>query len=177
MVRDQCSRNIGGPAHNKNRFNLGTMQSRLSSEQSSQLIGTLHGILKPFLLRRLKVDVEGLLPPKKEYVLYAPLSMHQRDLYDNILNGSIRDYLLGISKEAGARIEKVTEIEVDAPMQLRQQRHRQYDVDGDDDEYFEMLESGGVAKVKGAKEDVSELARQHRQLTTRRCLLYLGISL
>ncbi|KAG0696609.1 SNF2 family N-terminal domain-containing protein [Suillus ampliporus] len=147
-------------------FNLGTMQSRLSHEQSSQMIGTLHGILKPFLLRRLKADVEGLLPPKKEYVLYAPLSMGQRDLYDNILDGSLRSFLLGVSKEAA--VEKVDEIDLDAPMKLRKQKKRRYDVDGDDDEYFEMLEDGGVVKVKGPKEDVSELAKQHQQLATRK---------
>ncbi|KAG2031003.1 SNF2 family N-terminal domain-containing protein [Suillus americanus] len=147
-------------------FNLGTMQSRLSEGQSSQLIGTLHGILKPFLLRRLKADVEGLLPPKKEYVLYAPLSVGQRDLYDNILDGSLRNFLLGISKEAA--VEKVVEIDVDAPMKLRKQKKTRYDVDGSDDEYFEMLEDGGGAKFKEPKEDASELAKQHRQLATRK---------
>ncbi|KAG1842613.1 SNF2 family N-terminal domain-containing protein [Suillus subluteus] len=147
-------------------FNLGTMQSRLSEGQSSQLIGTLHGILKPFLLRRLKADVEGLLPPKKEYVLYAPLSVGQRDLYDNILDGSLRNFLLGISKEAA--VEKVAEIDMDAPMKLRKQKKTRYDVDGSDDEYFEMLEDGGGAKAKEPKEDVSELAKQHQQLATRK---------
>ncbi|KAG1719217.1 SNF2 family N-terminal domain-containing protein [Suillus lakei] len=145
-------------------FNLGTMQSRLSEGQSSQLIGTLHGILKPFLLRRLKADVEGLLPPKKEYVLYAPLSMGQRDLYDNILDGSLRNFLLGVPKEAP--IEKVDDVDMDVPMKLRKQKKKRYDVDGNDDEYFEMLEDGGSAKAKEPKEDVSELAKQHRQLAT-----------
>jgi SNF2 family DNA or RNA helicase len=64
------------------------------------LISTLHGILKPFLLRRLKADVEGLLPPKKEYVIYAPLSVKQRDLYDEIVEGRIRRFLI----EKGSRI-------------------------------------------------------------------------
>ncbi|KAG1840030.1 SNF2 family N-terminal domain-containing protein [Suillus tomentosus] len=147
-------------------FNLGTMQSRLSEDQSSQLIGTLHGILKPFLLRRLKADVEGLLPPKKEYVLYAPLSVGQRDLYDNILDGSLRDFLLGISKKAA--VEKVAEVDLDGPMKLRKQKKTRYDLDGNDDEYFEMLEDGGGVKVKEPKEDVSELAKQHQQLATRK---------
>ncbi|KAG2090129.1 SNF2 family N-terminal domain-containing protein [Suillus discolor] len=147
-------------------FNLGTMQSRLSEDQSSQMIGTLHGILKPFLLRRLKADVEGLLPPKKEYVLYAPLSVGQRDLYDNILDGSLRDFLLGMSKKAA--VEKVAEIDLDGPMKLRKQKKTRYDLDGNDDEYFEMLEDSAGAKVKEPKEDVSELAKQHQQLATRK---------
>ena len=36
-----------------------------------QLVGRLHGILRPFLLRRLKADVEKGLPPKKEIILKA----------------------------------------------------------------------------------------------------------
>ena len=72
-----------------------TLKESLSSENSSHLIHTLHSILKPFLLRRLKVDVMNSLPPKKEYVLYAPLSQQQRELYDAIVKGSIRGYLTG----------------------------------------------------------------------------------
>lgn len=49
---------------------------------NKRVITSLHGILKPFLLRRLKSDVENNLPPKKEYVLYAPLTKSQVDLYD-----------------------------------------------------------------------------------------------
>lgn len=41
----------------------------LSEEHSNQIITKLHAILKPFLLRRMKKDVEKDLPPKKEYVL------------------------------------------------------------------------------------------------------------
>ncbi|KAH7910079.1 SNF2 family N-terminal domain-containing protein [Hygrophoropsis aurantiaca] len=149
-------------------FNLGTMQSRLSSEQSSQLIHTLHGILKPFLLRRLKADVEGLLPPKKEYVLYAPLSVRQRDLYDKVVEGGLRSFLLGKKDEdATAKEEQVkAQIDVDAPMKLRKGKRRRYDVDGDDDEYFEMVEGGGVAKVKTAPKDLAELGRSHQYNTT-----------
>ncbi len=70
-------------------------QSRiLSKENSSQVITQLHEILKPFLLRRLKVDVETDLPPKKEYLLYAPLTELQKELYNSVVNGEIRRWLL-----------------------------------------------------------------------------------
>jgi len=59
------------------------------------LIHKLHEILRPFLLRRLKADVERSLPPKKEYVLYAPLSQRQHEVYDAILKGSLRGLLTG----------------------------------------------------------------------------------
>lgn len=66
----------------------------LSKENSTQVITQLHEILKPFLLRRLKNDVETDLPPKKEYLLYAPLTKLQKELYNSVVNGEIRRWLL-----------------------------------------------------------------------------------
>ncbi|PWY77482.1 swi2/snf2-like protein [Aspergillus heteromorphus CBS 117.55] len=57
------------------------------------LVSTMHSILKPFLLRRVKTDVETSLPQKREYILYAPLAAEQKDLYREILNGTGRRYL------------------------------------------------------------------------------------
>ncbi|PIG88773.1 SNF2 family helicase/ATPase PasG [Aspergillus arachidicola] len=57
------------------------------------LVSTMHSILKPFLLRRVKTDVEMSLPKKREYILYAPLTAEQKDLYREILNGTGRQYL------------------------------------------------------------------------------------
>jgi ATP-dependent DNA helicase len=42
----------------------------------------------------MKVDVEMSLPPKKEYVLYAPLSVRQREAYDRVLNRGLRKWLI-----------------------------------------------------------------------------------
>jgi len=39
-----------------------------SDEQQQSILSNLHAILKPFLLRRMKADVESALPPKKECV-------------------------------------------------------------------------------------------------------------
>ncbi|UTT90521.1 hypothetical protein NDA17_003874 [Ustilago hordei] len=66
----------------------------LSKENSTSVITQLHEILKPFLLRRLKNDVETDLPPKKEYLLYAPLTELQKELYNSVVNGEIRRWLL-----------------------------------------------------------------------------------
>lgn len=68
-------------------------ESMLSENRQKQLVSNLHAILKPFLLRRVKADVEKLLPKKREYVLYAPLTSMQRELYQAILDGSSRTYL------------------------------------------------------------------------------------
>ena len=43
------------------------------------LVKRLHGVLKPFLLRRLKSDVEKSLLPKKEMNIYVGLTKMQRE--------------------------------------------------------------------------------------------------
>ena len=64
-----------------------------TSKRKNNLVSTMHSILKPFLLRRVKTDVESSLPKKREYILYAPLTSEQRELYREILAGTSRTYL------------------------------------------------------------------------------------
>lgn len=64
-----------------------------SEDRKKNLVTSLHAILKPFLLRRVKADVETALPRKREYVLYAPLTQTQRELYQAILEGNSRSFL------------------------------------------------------------------------------------
>ena len=66
----------------------------LSEERQNKIVSSLHAILKPFLLRRVKADVETSLPKKREYILYAPLSTEQKELYREILQGDSRAYLV-----------------------------------------------------------------------------------
>ena len=49
------------------------------------MIGQLHTILKPFMLRRTKAEVEKNLPGKKEIHVYVGLSDIQLDIYRNLL--------------------------------------------------------------------------------------------
>jgi SNF2 family DNA or RNA helicase len=85
------------------RFKIPTLSNGLTESRNSVLIHKLHEILRPFLLRRLKVDVERSLPPKKEYILYAPLSLRQLELYDAIVKGSLRGLLAGARPGGSAR--------------------------------------------------------------------------
>ncbi|KAL5002537.1 SNF2 family N-terminal domain-containing protein [Aspergillus recurvatus] len=68
-------------------------QTDMIEHRKRTLVSTMHSILKPFLLRRVKTDVETALPKKREYILYAPLTTEQKDLYREILNGTGRQYL------------------------------------------------------------------------------------
>jgi ATP-dependent DNA helicase len=84
-------------SHSKlHRFKIPTLSNGLAESRNTLLIHKLHDILRPFLLRRLKVDVERSLPPKKEYVLYAPLTERQRDVYDAVVKGCLRGLLAGV---------------------------------------------------------------------------------
>lgn len=65
----------------------------LDQEKQSSLISSLHAILKPFLLRRIKADVETSLPKKREYILYAPMTVEQQELYKEILEGDSRSFI------------------------------------------------------------------------------------
>lgn len=53
----------------------------LNEEETLLIIRRLHKVLRPFLLRRLKNDVEGDLPDKIERVIRCPMSAIQSELY------------------------------------------------------------------------------------------------
>ncbi|TPX55887.1 hypothetical protein PhCBS80983_g04959 [Powellomyces hirtus] len=59
---------------------------RLNEEESLLIIRGLHKVLRPFLLRRLKKDVESELPDKVETVLKCSMSALQYRLYEQIRN-------------------------------------------------------------------------------------------
>jgi len=64
----------------------------------SDLIARLHSVLRPFLLRRLKRDVEQQLPQKHEHIIRCELSKRQRFLYEEFMAlSSTRAALRGAS--------------------------------------------------------------------------------
>uniref|UniRef100_A0A803KFH7 Snf2-related CREBBP activator protein n=1 Tax=Xenopus tropicalis TaxID=8364 RepID=A0A803KFH7_XENTR len=57
-----------------------------SQEYNEGLVRRLHKVLRPFLLRRIKLDVEKQMPKKYEHVIYCRLSKRQRFLYDDFMS-------------------------------------------------------------------------------------------
>ncbi|KAF7729106.1 swr1 complex component [Apophysomyces ossiformis] len=55
-------------------------------DDSRAAIQKLHTVLRPYLLRRLKADVEKQLPEKHEHIVYCRLSKRQRYLYDDFMS-------------------------------------------------------------------------------------------
>jgi len=86
------------------------------------LVARLHGVLKPFLLRRLKIDVEKSLLPKKEVKIFFGLSRMQREWYTKILMKDI-DIVNGAGKTEKMRLQNIL-------MQLRKCTNHPYLFDG-----------------------------------------------
>ena len=55
-------------------------------DEAKEIVRRLHGVLRPYLLRRLKADVEKQMPAKYEHVMYCKLSKRQRYLYDGFMS-------------------------------------------------------------------------------------------
>ena len=55
-------------------------------EEGKAIVKQLHHTLRPYLLRRLKADVEKQMPGKYEHVVHCRLSKRQRELYQGFLN-------------------------------------------------------------------------------------------
>merc|ERR1719186_2426248 len=86
------------------------------------LVKRLHGVLKPFLLRRLKADVEKSLLPKKEVKIFVGLSKMQREWYTKVLMKDI-DIVNGAGKVEKMRLQNIL-------MQLRKCCNHPYLFDG-----------------------------------------------
>lgn len=75
-----------------NRKGKGQKESALlmvDEEEALLIINRLHKILQPFLLRRLKVEVERELPSKYERILYCRLSAAQERMYNGIVDHNV----------------------------------------------------------------------------------------
>ncbi|KAI9203985.1 SNF2 family N-terminal domain-containing protein [Polychytrium aggregatum] len=91
-----------------------------------KVVSQLHKVLQPFLLRRIKADVEKSLLPKKRINLYVGLSAMQRQWYQKILEKDI-DAVNGLA--AGGKREGKTRLQ-NVVMQLRKCCNHPYLFDG-----------------------------------------------
>ncbi|KAG5953085.1 hypothetical protein E4U53_006952 [Claviceps sorghi] len=82
-------------------FDFSDLQDEKSTEEfiadqmKQDLVKKIHLILQPLLLRRIKQDVAAYLPKKREYVLFAPMTKEQTDLYNAFTDNEVdtRAYL------------------------------------------------------------------------------------
>ncbi|KAK5991313.1 Lymphocyte-specific helicase [Cladobotryum mycophilum] len=66
-----------------------TTHEFIADRMKQDLVKKMHLILQPLLLRRVKQDVAAYLPKKREYVLFAPMTREQTDLYNALSDKKI----------------------------------------------------------------------------------------
>ncbi|XP_067949121.1 probable global transcription activator SNF2L2 [Watersipora subatra] len=97
-------------------FALTGEKVELNQEETLLIIRRLHKVLRPFLLRRLKKEVESQLPDKVEYVVKCDMSALQKVLYQHMKK---RGILLTDGSEKGKQGKGGTKALLNTIMQLR----------------------------------------------------------
>ncbi|KAF6833847.1 snf2 family helicase atpase [Colletotrichum plurivorum] len=85
----------------------------IADRKNQEIIKKIHLILQPLLLRRVKADVAAYLPKKREYILFAPMTREQTNMYNAIsdkdvdsrafLEGKIVERLTAVNSDASSR--------------------------------------------------------------------------
>ncbi|XP_057659783.1 lymphoid-specific helicase-like [Diorhabda carinulata] len=122
----------------------------IEQEEKTNFITTLHRVLEPFVLRRLKKDVLGDVVPKKELNIYCPLTKLQHDLYNYVINKNMA---------------KLLRIEEDAPLPRRGRRKpKSYYEPPVEDDYSDYEEELLQMERANTKQD---LKKEHIKFITR----------
>uniref|UniRef100_A0A3Q1EPQ1 Proliferation-associated SNF2-like protein n=1 Tax=Acanthochromis polyacanthus TaxID=80966 RepID=A0A3Q1EPQ1_9TELE len=116
---------------------LGEAENVVVAEREQNILSMLHQILTPFLLRRLKSDVTLEIPPKKEIVVYAPLTAKQETFYTAVVNKTISKMLgqekteapvlltsSGRPKRRSQKVVNYSEMDADTPYDLEKYLER-----------------------------------------------------
>ncbi|CAO3575067.1 unnamed protein product [Mortierella alpina] len=134
-------------------------QERILGEESENgIVSSLHHILKPFLLRRIKTDVEHSLPKKKEYVLYAPLTPTQKQWYDAAISRDIRNFL--IQKKCAVDVPETPKDK--AAEALNSENTASADDDAEEDVALEDLDTIIEAEEEQAKKKTGLVGQRTR---------------
>lgn len=104
----------------------------LQDKQKQDLVKKMHLILQPLLLRRIKADVEHLLPKKREYVLYAPLTKEQTELY-NVISDRAQDTRAYLQEKVIERLTGATNTPAFSPATTAVSTPKAEESDSEDD--------------------------------------------
>ncbi len=80
----------------------------IQQERQGSILSTLHQVLTPFLLRRVKADVDLNIPPKKELLVYCPMTSVQEDFYTATVNKTIAELVGKIPKKTNETEEEAS---------------------------------------------------------------------
>jgi SWI/SNF-related matrix-associated actin-dependent regulator of chromatin subfamily A member 5 len=93
-------------------------------DEKQEIINQLHKVLKPFILRRLKAEVERGLPRKKELTVYCKMTRSQKVTYQAVLKNNVE--VLNARKGERTKLLNIV-------MQLRKACNHPYLFDGVED--------------------------------------------
>ncbi|XP_061423760.1 transcription activator BRG1-like isoform X1 [Lethenteron reissneri] len=123
------------------------VQVDLNEEETILIIRRLHKVLRPFLLRRLKKEVEAQLPEKVEYVIKCDMSALQKVLYRHM---QAKGVLLTDGSEKDKKGKGGTKTLMNTIMQLRKICNHVYIFQHIEESFSEHLGfSGGI--IQGAE--------------------------
>ncbi|KAI1877096.1 uncharacterized protein JN550_001168 [Neoarthrinium moseri] len=94
-------------------------QQFIGDQENQELVKKIHKVLQPLLLRRIKADVAHWLPKKREYVLYAPMTKEQTDLY-NVMGDRSTDTRAYLEQKVVERLTGTTNSAVNSRRTSRQ---------------------------------------------------------
>ncbi|CAH0554385.1 unnamed protein product [Brassicogethes aeneus] len=127
----------------------------IENEENHSIISTIHKVLGPFMLRRLKSDVLKDMVPKKEVVISCPMTKLQKDLYKWVIDGNIQKL---------RREEEEEELDIYAPRKKRKcaenRKYNYYENINEDDfsDYEdEILETADVLLNRMDKKEKKDL--------------------
>ncbi|KAI8508957.1 Transcription activator BRG1 [Branchiostoma belcheri] len=147
----------------------------LNEEETILIIRRLHKVLRPFLLRRLKKEVESQLPEKVEYVVKCEMSALQRLLYSHMQSKGV---LLTDGSEKDKKGRGGTKTLMNTIMQLRKICNHPFMFQHIEEAYAEHIGSssnivnGPDLYRSGGKFELLDRILPKLQVTNHRVLLF-----
>lgn len=118
----------------------------LNEEETILIIRRLHKVLRPFLLRRLKKEVESQLPDKVEYIIKCDMSGLQKVLYKHMQSKGV---LLTDGSEKGKRGKGGAKALMNTIVQLRKLCNHPFMFQVIEEKYSEHIGIAGTGVVQG----------------------------
>lgn len=154
----------------------------IAEQHRLSIVANLHSILRPFLLRRLKVDVETDLPPKKEYLISCHMSGLQVQYYHaaltrqlaSFVESQIRECLEGqdektkgkrkglVSKDAAKKTSTLKRLR-----QVSKQDNLLEEDELEDDEFLQQLEAEADFSFEPEADDARFLSENKQSLASK----------
>lgn len=113
----------------------------LNEEETILIIRRLHKVLRPFLLRRLKKEVESQLPDKVEYIIKCDMSGLQRVLYKHMQSKGV---LLTDGSEKGNKGKGGAKALMNTIVQLRKLCNHPFMFQHIEEKFCDHLGTGGT---------------------------------